>query len=262
METFHFCIFLPETYPVSDWTPSVSQGHRNRAMCKTKKAPTCPQEVCILRGGDNYNKLPQWNQTGWWRGKYFSRKWQGQRSHLWETEIQWGEKWMWQWEGLRKNSDRQARVDMSMTHSSDKQSEPGRGREKGREVCLEKQTEPNPVEPMERYWNFIPNAMGYFVKWVTRKTHFNYFITTKLHWSKHTLKNAKKHIFSTYWQTQSSRRQEWIGCHWELSKSPAACKCLLWSVCSNIKPNLFATRDTEGCPTPKKQRLREKAFGN
>ena len=50
-----------------------------------------------------------------------------------------------------------------------------------REVHLEKQTEPNTVEPMEKYWNFIPNAMGYFVKRVTRKTHFNYFITTKLH---------------------------------------------------------------------------------
>lgn len=114
METFHFCIFLPETYPVSDCTPSVSQGHRNRAMCKTKKAPICPQEVCILRGGDSYNKMPQWNQTGWWRGKYFSRKWQGQRSHLWETEIQWGKngcgngkgweriqidrpEWIWAW---------------------------------------------------------------------------------------------------------------------------------------------------------------------
>lgn len=106
--------------------------------------------------------------------------------------------------------------------------------EEQREVRLEKRTEPNPVEPRERYWNFTPNAMGYFVKWVTRKTHFNYFITTKLHWRKHTLKNAKKHIFSTYWQTQSSRRQEWIGCHWDLSKSPTACKCLLWSVRSHI----------------------------
>ena len=54
-------------------------------------------------------------------------------------------------------------------------------REGQREVRLEKQTEPNTVEPMEKYWNFIPNAMGYFVKRVTRKTHFNYFITTKLH---------------------------------------------------------------------------------
>lgn len=50
-----------------------------------------------------------------------------------EKQIQWGEKWMWQWEELGKNSDRRTRVDMSMTHSRDKQSEPARGREKGRE---------------------------------------------------------------------------------------------------------------------------------
>lgn len=50
-----------------------------------------------------------------------------------EKQIQWGEKWMWQGEELGKNSDRRTRVDMSMTHSRDKQSEPGHGREKGRE---------------------------------------------------------------------------------------------------------------------------------
>ena len=37
-------------------------------------------------------------------------------------------------------------------------------REGQREGRLEKQIDPNPIAPMEGYWNFIPNAKGYFVK--------------------------------------------------------------------------------------------------
>lgn len=117
-------------------------------------------------------------------------------------------------ENWQISPNRQTTVHVNMTNSRDKQGQPrtwqGEGRKK---MSLEKPAESNHAKAMIRCSNFILHAMGWFVRWVTRKVSFNYFITMELHWGNHTQKpknqnkNAKKHIFSTYWQNRSSGRK-------------------------------------------------------